>query len=219
MSLLIGNVRPGPGAPSAFGILVVVVISLVGLAVIVLGLRGASVAQQRFGDELRARQAELSVQDGDPRVPPSSQDADSAGAFTLTPVARYRDGVQMLQTLSSPVLAILRARAGGNLESVKPYVVPSLYQRLDGQTFGLRDGRYRLYMWDGASVPEVQAMRVGLSTKGSDERWTLVRSHNLIQCRSCGGSVSGALADKCPSCGTACTGFEAGWRVLDITAA
>jgi len=62
-------------------------------------------------------------------------------------------------------------------------------------------------------------MRVGLSTRGSDERWTLVRSHHLIECRRCGGSVSGALGDKCPSCGTACTGFEAGWRVLDIAAA
>ena len=65
-------------------------------------------------------------------------------------------------------------------------------------------------------MPEVQAMRVGLSTKGSDERWTVVRGHDLIQCRSCRGSVSGALGDKCPSCGTACSGFEAGWRVLDM---
>jgi hypothetical protein len=219
MSLLIGSFGHASGPPSALAIILLVATAVLGLGLIVFGFRMASVARQRLGDELRARHAELSVQDGDPRVPPSDQGEPSGSAFSLTPVSRSQDGVQMLQTLTGPVRAILRARAGGNLEPVRPYLVASLYQRLNRQTTGPGDGKYRLYMDGGASVPEVQAMRVGLSTNGSDQRWTLVRSHNLILCRSCGGSVSGAVGDTCRACGTACTGFEAGWRVLDIAAA
>jgi hypothetical protein len=218
MSLLIGGgFGHASGPPSVVGIIVLVATSVLGLGLILLGSRLASAAQQRLMDELRAHLAELSVQEGDPRVPVSDQAEPSGAALILTPVARS-DGVQMLQTLTGPLRAILRAQAGGNLEPVRPYLVASLYQRISGQTTGLGDGKYRLFMDGGASVPEVQALRVGLTTKGSDERWTLVRSHNLILCRSCGASVSGALGDKCRTCGTACTGFEAGWRVLDIAA-
>jgi hypothetical protein len=218
MSLLIGGFGHASGPPSVVGIGLLMAINVLGLGLILHGSRTASAARQRLMDELRARQPDLGVQDGDPKVPASDQGEPSGAALVLTPVGRS-DGVQMLQTLSGPVRAILGARAGGNLEPVRPYLVPSLYRRIGGQATGLGDGKYRLFMDGGASVPEVQALRVGLTTKGSDERWTLVRSHNLIVCRSCGGSVSGALGDKCRNCGTACTGFEAGWRVLDIAAA
>jgi len=125
----------------------------------------------------------------------------------------------MLQTLTGPVRAILRARAGGNLEPVRSYLVASLYQRISGRTTGLGDGKYRLFMDGGASVPAAQALRVGLTTKGSDERWTLVRSHSLILCRACDTVISGVLGDKCRACGTACAGVEAGWRGMDTAAA
>jgi hypothetical protein len=218
MSLLIGGFGHASGPPSIVGIILLIAISVLGLGFILLGSRSASAAQQRLTDELRARQPDLGVQDGDPKVAASDQGEPSEAAVMLMPVGRS-DGVQMLQTLTGPLRAILRARAGGNLEPVRSYLVASLYQRIIGQTTGLGDGKYRLFMDGGASIPEVQALRVGLTTKGSDERWTLVRSHNLILCRSCGASVSGALGDKCRTCGTACTGFEAGWRVLEIAAA
>ncbi len=193
--------------------------SLVGLGAIAFGLRAAAAGQRRFGDDLRTRHDELSALEGDPKVPPSAEVAPTAGAaLTVAPTGR-EDGIQILQTLSAPILAILRARVSGNLEPVKPYLVPSLYQRLEGQTAGLPVGRYHLAIWQGASVPEVQAMQVLLGTKGFEQRWTLVRAHNLIQCRSCGGSVSGRYGDKCPACGAPCSGFEAGWRVLDTAAA
>jgi len=79
MSLLLGSFGRASGPPSALGIILIVAISVVGLAVILLGLRTASVARQRFGDELRERQAELSVEFGDPRVPPSDQGEPPAG--------------------------------------------------------------------------------------------------------------------------------------------
>ena len=218
MSLLIGGFGPPSGPPSVLGIIFLVAIPVLGLGLILLGSRSASAAQRRLMDELRARQPDLGVQDGDPKVPASDQGEPSGAAVMLTPVGRS-DGVVMLQTLTGPVRAILRARAGGNLEPVRSYLVASLYQRISGRTTGLGDGKYRLFMDGGASVPAAQALRVGLTTKGSDERWTLVRSHSLILCRACGGSVSGVLGDKCRACGTACTGFEAGWRVLDIAAA
>jgi hypothetical protein len=218
MSSLIGGFGHASGPPSVFGIIFLVAILVLGLGLILLGSKSASAARQRLTDELRARQSDLGVPDGDPKVPASDQGEPSEAAVMLTPVGRS-DGVVMLQTLTGPVRAILRARAGGYLEPVRPYLVVSLYQRINGQTVGLGDGKYRLFMDGGASVPEVQALRVGLTTKGSNERWTLVRSHNLIVCRSCAASVSGALGDKCRTCGTACTGFEAGWRVLDIVAA
>lgn len=218
MSSLIGGFGHASGPPSVLGIVLLVSISVLGLGFVLLGFRSASAARQRLVDELGARQSDLGVQDGDPKVAASDQGEPSGAALVLTPVGRW-DGVQMLQTLTGPVRAILRARAGGNLEPVRPYLVASLYQRINGQTVGLGDGKYRLFMDGGASVPEVQALRVGLTTKGSDERWTLVRSHNLIVCRACGGSVSGALGDKCRACSTECTGFEAGWRVLGIAAA
>jgi hypothetical protein len=214
-----GHSSPMDGRTQILAGILVVAISLVGLAVITLGLRGASVAQQRFGDDLRARHDELSALDGDPKVPPSSEVGPAAGgALTVAPTGR-QDGVEILQTLSAPILAILRARVGGNLEPVKPYLVPSLYQRLEGQTADVPMGRYVLAIWQGASVPEVQAMQILLTTRGFHQRWTLVRAHNLIQCRSCGAAVSGALGHTCPACHAACTGFEAGWRVLDAAAA
>lgn len=218
MGLLIGSVGQASGPPSVFGIILLVAISVLGLGFILLGSRSASAAQQRLADGLRAQRADLGAQDGDPKVPASDQGEPAGPALVLTPVGRS-NGVQMLQTLTGPVRAILRARAGGNLEPVRPYLVASLYQRLNGQTARLGDGNYSVFMDGGASVPDAQALRVGLTTKGSNERWTLVRSRDLISCRSCGASVSGALGDKCRTCGTACTGFEAGWRVLDIAAA
>jgi hypothetical protein len=218
MSSLINGFGHASGPPSVVGIILLVAISVLGLGFILLGTRSASAAQQRLMDELRARQPDLGVQDGDPKVPAPGDGEPTAADLVLTPVGRS-DGVQMLQTLTGPLRAVLRARAGGKLEPVRPYLVVPLYQRINGQTTGLGDGKYRLFMDGGASIPEVQALRVGLTTKGSDERWTLVRSHSLILCRSCGGSVSGSLGDKCRTCGTACTGFEAGWRVLDIAAA
>ena len=217
MSSLIGGFGHASGPPSVLGIILLVAVSLLGLGFILLGSRSASAARQRLADELRARQSDLGVQDGDPKVPASDRAEPSEAAVMLTPVGRS-DAVQMLQTLAGPVRAILRARAGGNLEPVRPYLVASLYQRLIGQATSLGDGEYRLFMDGGASVTEVQALRVGLTTKGSDESWTLVRSLNLIVCRSCAASVSGALGDKCRTCGIACTGFEAGWRALDIAA-
>jgi hypothetical protein len=199
--------------------ILVVAISLVGLAVVALGLRTAATGQQRFGDDLRARHDELSALDGDPKAPPSPEvEPAAAAALTVAPTGR-EDGVQMLQTLSAPVLAILRARVSGDLERVKPYLVPSLYQRLGGQTASLPVGRYHLAIWQGASVPDIQAMQVLVGTKGFEQRWTLVRGRTLIQCQSCGASVSGRSGDKCPACGAPCSGFEAGWRALDMAAA
>ena len=198
--------------------ILVVAISLVGLAVVALGFKSGAAIQRRFADELEARQAEITDQDGDPRIP-ASADAEPGTAGLTLKLGGLPRPWPYLRTCSAPALAILRARCSAKLDLVKPYLAASLLRRLGEQPEALAPGVYSLLFWETASAPACQGMRVDMSGKGVSERWTLVRAHNPIQCHSCGGSVSGELGDQCPACHTPCNGFEAGWRALDIAAA
>ncbi len=194
----------------------VVGISLVGLAVMALGLKSGAATQRRFADELEARQAEITDQEGDPRIPGHAE--PGAAGLTLELGGSQRPW-PYLRTCSAPALAILRARSSAKLDLGKPYLAASLFRRLGEQPGALAPAGYSMLFWEAASAPACQGMRVDMSGKGFSERWTLVRAHNPIQCHSCGGSVSGELGDQCPACHTPCHGFEAGWRALDIAAA
>jgi hypothetical protein len=196
----------------------VVGISLVGLAVVALGFKSGAATTRRFAAELEARQAEITDQEGDPRVAASVDAEPGAAGLTLKLGGSQRPW-PYLRKCSAPALAILHARASGKLDRVKPYLAGSLLRRLDEQPGALATAGYSLLYFETASAPACQAMRVLVSGKGFSERWTLVRAHNPIQCHSCGGSVSGELGGQCPACHTPCTGFEAGWRALDIAAA
>jgi len=196
----------------------VVGISLVGLAVMALGLKSGAATQRRFADELEARQPEITDQEGDPRVAASVDAEPDAAGLTLKPGGSQRPW-PYLRTCSAPALAILRARSSAKLDLGKPYLAASLFRRLGEQPGALAPAGYSMLFWEAASAPACQGMRVDMSGKGFSERWTLVRAHNPIQCHSCGGSVSGELGDQCPACHTPCHGFEAGWRALDIAAA
>ena len=196
----------------------VVGISLVGLAVMALGLKSGAATQRRLADELEARQAEITDQEGDPRVA-ASVDAEPGAAGLTLKLGGWRRPWPYLRTCSAPALAILRARSSAKLDLGKPYLAASLFRRLGEQPGALAPAGYSMLFWEAASAPACQGMRVDMSGKGFSERWTLVRAHNPIQCHSCGGSVSGELGDQCPACHTPCHGFEAGWRALDIAAA
>ncbi len=189
--------------------------TVIGLALIALGLRTMRATQQRFAEQLQARQDEISAQEGDPRLPPSTGEPAMGGDLILELSGMQRPW-PYLRTCYAPALSILRARAGSNLEPVKPYLAASTYQALGNQGCTVAAGTYKFLFAEAASAPVCQGMRVDVTGKGFGERWTLVRGHNLIQCRSCGASVSGELEDKCQSCRTPCNGFEPGWRVLDI---
>jgi hypothetical protein len=200
-----------------FGVLVVG-ISLVGLAVMALGFKSAAATQRRFADELEARRAEITDQEGDPRIPASAHAEPGAAGLTLKLGGSQRPW-PYLRTCSAPALAILRARCSAKLDLGKPYLAASLFRRLGEQPGALAPAGYSMLFWEAASAPACQGLRVDMSGKGFSERWTLVRAHSPIQCHSCGGSVSGELGAQCPTCHTPCTGFEAGWRALDIAAA
>ena len=194
----------------------VVGISLVGLAVVALGFKSGAATTRRFAAELEARQAEITDQEWDPRIPAHAE--PGAAGLTLK-LGGWQRPWPYLRTCSAPALAILRARSSAKLDLGKPYLAASLFRRLGEQPGALAPAGYSMLFWEAASAPACQGMRVDMSGKRFSERWTLVRAHNPIQCHSCGGSVSGELGDQCPACHTPCHGFEAGWRALDIAAA
>ena len=213
-----GRSSPVDGWTQMLAGVLVVAISLVGLAFVALGFKSGAATTRRFAAELEVRQAEIIDQEGDPRIPASADAEPGAAGLTLKLGGSQRPW-PYLRTCSAPALAILRARCSAKLDLGKPYLAASLFRRLGEQPGALAPAGYSMMFWEAASAPACQGMRVDMRGKGFSERWTLVRAHNPIQCHSCGGSVSGELGDQCPACHTPCNGFEAGWRALDIAAA
>jgi hypothetical protein len=172
-------------------------------------------ARRQFGQQLLLHAEDLTAVDTDAYTPPrGGYRPDAITLQTIQYGAQDWDR-DFLQTFTAPVLAIMRVRENTNLEMARGYVVPSVYTWLARQP-EIFAGVYTMFFLTEASVSEFQVVDISVTGDHMDETWTLLRRRNPINCRTCGGSVSGVSGGPCRACHSPCTGFEAGWRVLEI---
>jgi hypothetical protein len=188
---------------------------LVGGGIIIAAAVGLtpSLARSLYRRQLSAHEQDLGAVDSDAQLTPVGY----VGPDTVTVHLSEFEGAdwEFLQTFTAPVLAILRARASTSLAAVARYLVPSVYRQLASAP-EIFEGAYTVLRSMEASVPGFQAADIRVTGNHLDEIWTLVRRPNPIPCRACGAAISGAFNDSCRACKLRCSGFEAGWRVLEI---
>jgi hypothetical protein len=172
-------------------------------------------AQKASARVLSRHVADLGSADTDALNPPRF--AFRPDAITLETIQEGSQGWDrdFIQTFTAPVLAVLRARENTNLDAMRGYVVPSASSWL-AERPEIFAGKYQVFFKMEATVSEFQVAEISVTGDHLTETWTLVRRRIPITCRSCGGSVSGSANAKCRTCHTPCTGFEGGWRVLEI---
>jgi hypothetical protein len=188
---------------------------LVGAGIIIAAAVGLapSLARRQYQRQLAAHEQDLGALDSDAQLMPPGY----VGPDTVTVhLAEFQNADwEFLQTFTAPILAILRARANTTLAAVARYLVPSAYRQLASAP-EIFEGAYTVLRSMEASVPGFQAADIRVTGDHLDEIWTLVRRPNPSRCRACGASISGAFNDSCRVCKVPCSGFEAGWRVLEI---
>jgi len=206
---------------SGIPIIIFVLMCLMLPAILLVDPIARPILARRLGRVLRAHQEELARLEGDPTAPPKSDYSPETLTAEVMRTSGYgapKPVVELVETFAAPILAILRARARGDLESVTAYLAPSVLRHLQAEPSRLPAVVYLLGPGNRASFPDFQVQQGLIMGKDNaiDETWTLVRRKRLILCRICGASVSGAFGEKCATCASPCDGFEAGWLVLEI---
>jgi len=206
---------------SAIPIIIFILMCLMLPAILLVDPIARPILERRLGRVLRAHQDELARFEGDPTAPPKSDEGPATLTAEVMRTSRYgppKPVVELVQTFAAPILAILRATARDDLESVTAYLAPSVLRHLQAEPNRLPAVVYLLGPGNRASFPDYQVQQALIMGKDNAlvETWTLVRRKRLILCRICGGSVSGAFGEKCATCASPCDGFEAGWLVLEI---